>query len=114
MNADFLRRMARGLVACAMLATATALEVLDDFIFDEGLFIDGQVEVVNGKIVLKATSEKPEEKKVEPDPAGEQVLELTDGSQINGSLVSLGRSEIVWQRADATAPLIFRRRRCGG
>jgi hypothetical protein len=107
MNADFLRRIGRGLVACSVLATAVALEVFEDAIFDEGLIIDGQVEIVNGRIVLKTTSEKPEENKPEADPAGEQVLELTDGSQLNGSLVSLGRTEVVWQRADATAPLTF-------
>src|SRR5262245_513226 len=99
MNADLLKPLRLPLIAIAMLAPVSALDVVvepaaDNVIFDEGLFIDGQVEIVNGKIVLKEGAPKAEEKKQEPDPAGDQVLELTDGSLINGSLVSLGRNEI--------------------
>ena len=35
----------------------------------------------------------------------EQLLELTDDSQLHGRLVSLGRTELVWQRADTKEPL---------
>ncbi len=73
--------------------------------FDGGLFIDGDVEIVNGEVVLK--SDKDGEKAAELDPAGDQVLELTDGSQLHGNLLTLGKSEVVWQRTDAREPLIF-------
>ena len=43
----------------------------------------------------------------ESEPAGNQLLELTDGSQIHGTLVAMGKSELVWQRADANQPLVF-------
>ncbi len=76
-------------------------------IFDNG-GMDGAegVQIVNGRIVLTGGSaNKPE--KPAPDPAGDQVLELTDGSQLHGKLTSFGKSEIIWQRADTTAPLTF-------
>jgi hypothetical protein len=74
--------------------------------FDEGMFAEGEVEIVNGKIVVKESPPKPDEKN-EPDPAGDQVLELTDGSQLHGELVALTRNEVIWKRADATEPLSF-------
>ena len=60
-----------------------------------------QIIVTNG-----AVAEAPHVVR-EPDPAGEHVLELTDGSQLHGKLVSFGKSELVWQRSDAAQPLIF-------
>ena len=77
-----------------------------DQIFDGGLFIDADVEIVNGTIVVKDTSKK-EGEPVPPDPAGAQILELTDGSQLHGKLVSLGKGEVIWQRQDAQEPLTF-------
>ncbi len=105
----------RPILASAVAAIATmscCAEQLEFFgndpdIFDNG-GMDGAegVQIVNGRIVLTGSSaNKPE--KPAPDPAGDQVLELTDGSQLHGKLTSFGKSEFVWQRADTTAPLIF-------
>ena len=59
--------------------------------------------------VLVNTDAAPElpELPPEPDSAGDQVLELTDGSQLHGTLVSLGKNEVVWKRGDASEPLTF-------
>ena len=77
-------------------------------IFDDGPIADGgDVEIVNGRIVLTGTKEQKEEQAGKPDPAGDQVLELTDGSQLHGRLVTLGKTELIWQRGDSKEPLIF-------
>jgi len=83
-----------------------AIELDSDQIFDGGLFVDGEVEIVNGHIVVRDNSKKDAEAPA-PDPAGDQILELTDGSQLHGKLVTLGKGEITWQRADAGEPLTF-------
>lgn len=75
-------------------------------IFDGGLFVDADVEIVNGRVLIKDAVKK-DGKAAEPDPAGDQILELTDGSQLHGKLVTLSKNEVVWQRADAKDPLIF-------
>ncbi len=82
------------------------IELDPEQIFDGGLFVDADVEIVNGRVVIKDAS-KVAGLAVVPDPAGDQVLELTDGSQLHGKLVTLSKSEVVWQRADAKEPLIF-------
>ena len=77
-------------------------------IFDEGPMADvGGIEIVNGRIVLTGAKEKKDEQPAQPDPAGDQILELTDGSQLHGKLVTLGKTELVWQRGDTKDPLIF-------
>ena len=95
-------------VAALLLATlalpASAGE--DGDFFDPGLFADGDVQVINGRVVVQQPGGKKEEAPA-PDPAGDQVLELTDGSQLHGRLVALTRGEVVWKRADATDDLIF-------
>jgi hypothetical protein len=82
------------------------IELDADQIFDGGLFVDGDVEIVNGKIVVRNVANK-DGVTAEPDPAGDQILELTDGSQLHGKLVGLGKGEVTWQRADAKEPLTF-------
>lgn len=64
-------------------------------------------EIVEAPPDVVRIEKKPDEKLREADAAGDQVLELTDGSQLHGQLVSLGKSEVVWKRADAEQPLIF-------
>ncbi len=93
--------------AFALTGAAWGLDLdLDDAVFDGGeLILDGGVEIVNGAIVLKGA--ETEAKPAEPDPAGEEVLELTDGSQLHGRLLTLGKNEVVWQRTDAKEPLTF-------
>ena len=77
-------------------------------IFDDGPIADGgDIEIINGRIVLTGTKDKKDAPPAPPDPAGDQVLELTDGSQLHGKLVTLGKSELVWQRGDTKEPLIF-------
>jgi hypothetical protein len=83
-----------------------AIELDTEQIFDGGLFVDGDVEIVNGRIVVRDTSKKETDAPAS-DPAGDQILELTDGSQLHGKLVTLGKGEIVWQRADAGEALTF-------
>ncbi len=101
------RRLASLVAACfAAVAAHAAGDAVELDFFDEGMFAEGEVEIINGKIVVKEAPPKKEEKQ-EPDPAGDQVLELTDGSQLHGQLVALTRSEVVWKRADATQPLSF-------
>src|SRR5215217_6290138 len=73
--------------SAALLSRAVAVE-LD--IFDDGIFAEGEVEIVNGRIIVKESPAKAEEK-LEADPAGDQILELTDGSQLHGELVALSR-----------------------
>ena len=78
--------------------------------------LNGRIEgngviIVNGQVVAGGNAAdtaraKPAAPPV-PDPAGEHVLELVDGSQLHGKLVSFGKSELVWQRSDAAQPLIF-------
>jgi hypothetical protein len=77
-------------------------------IFDNAAaeFAEG-VQIVNGKIVLTGATSKKDGKTTEPDPAGTQVLELTDGSQLHGQFVNLGKSDLVWKRGDTTEPLVF-------
>ncbi len=72
----------------------------------------GDLEVFEGETISNRELNAPNQKKTvekaaEADAAGEQVLELTDGSQLHGQLVSLGKSEVVWKRGDAEQPLIF-------
>ena len=64
-------------------------------------------EIVEAPPDVVRIEKKPDEKLREADAAGDQLLELTDGSQLHGQLVSLGKSEVVWKRADAEQPLIF-------
>jgi hypothetical protein len=106
-QASRVRRLVTCFGACfAAIAAHAAGDAVELDFFDEGIFADGEVEIVNGKIIVKEAPPKKEEKQ-EPDPAGDQVLELTDGSQLHGQLVALTRSEVVWKRADATEPLSF-------
>ncbi len=77
-------------------------------IFDNGASDEAEgVQIVNGRIVLTGNAAKKPEKPAQPDPAGDQVLELTDGSQLHGRLTAFGKSEIVWQRGDTNEPLTF-------
>ena len=76
-------------------------------IFDNGASDDAEgVQIVNGRIVLTGDARKAE-KPAPADPAGDSVLELTDGSQLHGKLTAFGKSELVWQRADTSGPLTF-------
>jgi hypothetical protein len=87
---------------------APALEIeLDGEIFDPGVFAEGEVQIIGGQIVVKEKAPPVAPDAVTPDPAGNQVVELTDGSQLHGTLVTLGRNEVIWKRADATEPLTF-------
>ena len=62
--------------------------------------------MIGGSVAANAgAAEKQSEMK--PDPAGDQVLELTDGSKLHGKLTALGKSELIWQRPDASEPLVF-------
>ena len=95
-----------GVLLCAAFVTQAGAQNDAFEIFDEGVFVEGNVEIINGQIIVKEAPAKVEEKP-QPDPAGDQVMELTDGSQLHGKLLSLGKNEVVWQRADATEPLTF-------
>ncbi len=76
-------------------------------IFDNGESDDAEgVQIVNGRIVLTGDAAKKIEKPP-ADPAGDSVLELTDGSQLHGKLAGFGKSELLWQRGDTAAPLTF-------
>lgn len=89
-------------------AVAEPVQIQGEFfdIFDNGP-VGNDVEIVNGKIVLTSGDGKKKEQPAQPDPAGEQILELTDGSQLHGQLVSLGKSELIWKRNDTKEPLLF-------
>jgi len=77
-------------------------------IFDNGAAEEAEgVQIVNGRIVLTGNAAKKPERPAQPDPAGDQLLELTDGSQLHGKLIAFGKSELVWQRADTAGPLTF-------
>ncbi len=84
------------------------LEIIENIdIFDNGASDEAEgVQIVNGRVVLTGDAKKPE-KPAPPDPAGDSVLELTDGSQLHGKLTAFGKSDIVWQRADTSGPLTF-------
>ena len=85
-----------------------AIEIDGFDIFDNGAAGEAEgVQIVNGRVVLTGTTAKKTDKPAQPDPAGEQVLELTDGSQLHGRLTTLGKSELIWQRGDTTEPLTF-------
>ncbi len=76
-------------------------------IFDNAAAEEAEgVQIVNGRIVLTGAAAKKAENPA-PDPAGDQVLELTDGSQLHGRLMAFGKSELAWQRGDTSAPLTF-------
>ena len=85
-----------------------AIEIDGFDIFDNGAIeeLEG-VEIVNGKVVLTGNAAKKSDQPAHPDPAGDQVLELTDGSQLHGKLTALGKTELIWQRGDTTEPLTF-------
>ena len=109
--------VARSLVFAALAALtfpaqhgqAEDLEIIQGFdIFDNGASDEAEgVQIVNGRVVLTGAEAPKAEKNAQSDPAGDQVLELTDGSQLHGKLTAFGKSDIVWQRADTTAPLTF-------
>jgi hypothetical protein len=82
---------------------------LDGFdIFDNGAVEEAEgVQIVNGKVVLTGNAAQKSDRAAQADPAGDQVLELTDGSQLHGKLTTLGKAELIWQRADTTEPLTF-------
>jgi len=84
-----------------------AVEVAELIFDNEASDLAEGVQIVNGKIVLTGTTATKPDKSAQPDPAGAQVLELTDGSQLHGQIENLGKSELVWKRSDTTAPLIF-------
>lgn len=72
--------------------------------------IQGNIMINGGELIQLDQGEGRASNQVEssePDPAGEHTLELTDGSALHGRLVSFGKSELVWQRADASATIIF-------
>ncbi len=77
-------------------------------IFDNGAVEEAEgVQIVNGRIVLTGAPVTKPEKPAQADPAGDQVLELTDGSQLHGRLTAFGKSELMWQRGDTAEPLAF-------
>jgi hypothetical protein len=65
----------------------------------------GQVFVGGGFGIGDASANE----KAEPDPAGSQLLEFTDGTRLHGTLaaLNLARQELTWRRGDASAPLVF-------
>ena len=90
-----------------VLCRAEAVD-FDGFIFDNEAAEEAEgVQIVNGRIVLTGAAVTKPEKPAQPDPAGDQVLELTDGSQLHGRLTAFGKSELVWQRGDTSEPLTF-------
>ena len=90
---------------------AERIQIFDGFdgdIFDNGAADEAEgVQIVNGRVVLTGAAAKKPDKPAQADPAGDQVLELTDGSQLHGKLAAFGKSDITWLRADTTAPLNF-------
>jgi hypothetical protein len=82
---------------------------LDGFdIFDNGAVEEAEgVQIVNGKVVLTGNAAQKSDRPAQADPAGDQVLELTDGSQLHGKLITLGKAELIWQRGDTAEPLTF-------
>ena len=86
-----------------------------DIIEDAGAIFDNQavedaegVRIVDGRIVLLGAVAEKSRKTPPPDPAGEHLLELTDGSQVHGKLRVFGKGEVLWQRGDVAAePLTF-------
>ncbi len=68
-------------------------------IFGGQVFIGGEV----------ASGDDATDDRTEPDPSGPQLLEFSDGTRLHGALtaLNLGRQELGWQRADASAPLAF-------
>ncbi len=87
---------------------AEQLRLFEADIFDNAAAEEAEgVQIVNGRVVLTGTAATKSEKPAASDPAGDQVLELTDGSQLHGKLAAFGKSEIIWQRADTTEPLSF-------
>ncbi len=69
---------------------------------------DGELFINNGGVLtLNGPAGTPDKSAELPDPAGEHTLELTDGSTLHGKLVSFGKSDLVWQRSDASEPLTF-------
>lgn len=94
-------------IATFFFATQAEKNLLgNEDIFFPGLLDDGDIDLLDGVVVPRKPPEKPDGKNA-ADPAGSQILELTDGSQIHGKLVSFGRAEVVWERADASGPLVF-------
>jgi hypothetical protein len=94
--------------AAPAICQVQAIEIDGFDIFDNGAVEEAEgVQIVNGKVVLTGNAAKKPGGPAQPDPAGDQVLELTDGSQLHGKLTTLGKSELVWQRGDTTEPLTF-------
>ncbi len=84
------------------------IEGFDGDIFDNGAAEEAEgVQIVNGRVVLTGVAAKRPDKPAQADPAGDQVLELTDGSQLHGKLAAFGKSELTWQRSDTAVPLAF-------
>ena len=91
-----------------VMAQVRAIEIEGFDIFDNDAAEEAEgVQIVNGRIVLTGNAAKKSEKPAPPDPAGDQVLELTDGSQLHGKLTAFGKNDIVWQRTDTAEPLTF-------
>ena len=97
MNAKLTARGIRFVVVAALLLFSRA--------WAEQVLIDD--EIVEAPPDVVRIEKKPDAKLQEADSAGDQLLELTDGSQLHGQLVALGKSEVVWKRGDAEQPLIF-------
>jgi hypothetical protein len=111
-------RRASALLKCFALATFAALVCFGAHAAD--VQIKGGVIEINGNVIefdgdglfefdgadgVAQPAKKPVAS--EAEPAGNQLLELTDGSQLHGTLVAMGKNELVWQRADANQPLVF-------
>lgn len=82
----------------------SALEIeIDNDIIE----LNGQLIELGGGLLAQNALDAKKTDAQEADAAGEHVLELTDGSQMHGKLLSLGKTELLWQRSDASEPLVF-------
>ena len=94
--------MRRGIFILLLVASeACGVEIELDF--EPGLG------VLDGLVLTDASAPEGAKAAVadQPDSAGDHVLELADGSQLHGTLVSLGKNEVIWKRGDASEPLTF-------
>ncbi len=96
---------------CALLAICATGEAAD---VQLQLQLNGrQLQIQGGQIFLGGNMVVEEEvadaSKTAPDPAGNQVIELADGSSLHGSLdaIDSARQEVAWRRADVSGPLSF-------
>ena len=100
--------LAAALCPAGRIIAEEVIEIGDTDIFDNGATEEAEgVQIVNGRVVLVGSDAKKAGPPAQSDPAGDQVLELTDGSQLHGRIAAFGKSELTWRRGDTTGPLSF-------